>query len=559
MVNVNMLQNDPAKAQRRKGQIKMVDFMRVLVVLVLMALPAFGAIDAATVWEIRTTGDQENGGGFADLDPGTSVDYADANSPILTLTDGVTGAATITLTSATGGFTSAMVGNVLRISAGTGATLGWFQIVTFNSTNSVDCDRNVDAGGATDIEFKVGGAFKLGGLLDDDFFETTDDGMPTHIKAGTYTIGENVNQSQNGTNALPMQYIGYNASRGDSPIGDDRPLLAFATRQCGLGDNLLWKNLRFTTTHTSGIQIGGNSRVVNCTARATDATIGDEAFNGNANGIWIGCSASSPIGTAFSSSTATFINCYAHDSGTGFLISSTHGRAIGCVADSCNSGFSLGGNYGSVTNSTARGCGTGIKNAQGTVNRATNNILADNFLGLHATSTQLLNYYNYNIYSNNTSDTENVTKGSNSITGDALLDGGVVTGTDGVTDGAGTAFTAASSPFSGVTTDDTVQIVEIGTGATLGNYTIAVVVGDGELTLSRSAGATQTGIDYRIVKGTDFTPGTGSPAIDAASDVGIWTDVTTGAADIGAIEAAGAAGGGSTTVFQSPSKNGGKQ
>jgi len=39
------------------------------------------ALDAATLFEIRDTGHADNGGGFADLNPGVSVDYSQQNGP----------------------------------------------------------------------------------------------------------------------------------------------------------------------------------------------------------------------------------------------------------------------------------------------------------------------------------------------------------------------------------------------------------------------------------------------------------------------------------------------
>jgi hypothetical protein len=61
------------------------------------------ALSAATVWEMRTTGAQTNGGGYANLAPGTSVDYSQQDAAQLSLSDIATDGAGTGLSSATGG------------------------------------------------------------------------------------------------------------------------------------------------------------------------------------------------------------------------------------------------------------------------------------------------------------------------------------------------------------------------------------------------------------------------------------------------------------------------
>ncbi|MCK9569009.1 hypothetical protein M0R72_08715, partial [Candidatus Pacearchaeota archaeon] len=97
------------------------------------------AINAATIWEVRTTGSSLAGGGFADLDPGVSVDYSQQPLPQLTLSDVATISANPVVTSATGGFTPQMVGNVCLL-----YVPGFYyfvQIVEYIDTNTVRMDR----------------------------------------------------------------------------------------------------------------------------------------------------------------------------------------------------------------------------------------------------------------------------------------------------------------------------------------------------------------------------------------------------------------------------------
>lgn len=111
------------------------------------------AIGVATIWRVRTGGNDANGGGFDATISGAGTDYSQQDSPQLSLTD-IACSATTTVTSATGGFTSAMIGNAIRISGG-GATAGWYFITARTDTNTITVDRT--PGTVTAGTGKVGG------------------------------------------------------------------------------------------------------------------------------------------------------------------------------------------------------------------------------------------------------------------------------------------------------------------------------------------------------------------------------------------------------------------
>jgi hypothetical protein len=113
------------------------------------------AIGVSTIWRIRVSGNNLNGAGFDSTIAGAGTDYSQQDSPQLSLTD-VVGNGTTTLTSATGGFTAAMIGNAIRISAGTGATVGYYFITGHTDTNTVTVDRSPGTG--TGWTARVGGA-----------------------------------------------------------------------------------------------------------------------------------------------------------------------------------------------------------------------------------------------------------------------------------------------------------------------------------------------------------------------------------------------------------------
>ena len=175
------------------------------------------ALSDGSVIEIRTDGDDTNGGGWYD-DGGT--DYTQQAAAQLSLTDlaCVTGGAVVT--SATGGFTAEMVGSWLQINAGTHFTIGFYQIATYTSSNQVTLDRDpTDGTNGSAGECKVGGALATPGKVSD-----VPDNMDGHvwIRAGTYTLTTDV-AGAGGPMLLPddaaLWVRGYNGTRGDAVLG----------------------------------------------------------------------------------------------------------------------------------------------------------------------------------------------------------------------------------------------------------------------------------------------------------------------------------------------------
>ena len=106
------------------------------------------AINATAQWRIRQDGANDNGGGYDPEISGAGTDYTDQSTPALSPTDLATTGAVTTLTSATGGFTAAMIGNCIRISSGTNFDTGYYFITGYTDTNTVTLDRTPSSGGA---------------------------------------------------------------------------------------------------------------------------------------------------------------------------------------------------------------------------------------------------------------------------------------------------------------------------------------------------------------------------------------------------------------------------
>ena len=175
---------------------------------------------STVVWEVRTTGDDTNGGGFNSASSGT--DYSQQNTPVLTVTDAATsGVGSTTLTSATGGFTAAMVGNVVHLYSGTNLTEGWYEITGYTDGNTVTLDRAPDdgAGGVSGATCKVGGALGSPGGLGAALANAAVSGHIAWIAGGTYTLTTTTANTSGGPIATPasiaLRLEGYNTTRGD--------------------------------------------------------------------------------------------------------------------------------------------------------------------------------------------------------------------------------------------------------------------------------------------------------------------------------------------------------
>lgn len=170
------------------------------------------AIGATAVWEVRTTGSDAQGGFYTS----GGTDYSQQDAAQLSLADVVTNGTT-TVTSVTGGFTAAMIGNGFNI-AGT-----IYQITARTDTNTVTIDRT--AGAASGQVGKVGGALATPSKA----IGSAVGSNQIWIKQGAYTVSANPTLGFAGVTPLsgsnPTRISGYGVARGDSPSGATRPTL----------------------------------------------------------------------------------------------------------------------------------------------------------------------------------------------------------------------------------------------------------------------------------------------------------------------------------------------
>jgi hypothetical protein len=186
------------------------------------------ALNAAVIWEVRTGGNDTNGGGFKAGASGTDWTLQDAAQ--YSVTDAVTNGTT-TITSATANFGTDVVGNILYIQGGTGSvTAGWYEITSRTNSTTIVVDRSTGLTAGTGCTLKIGGALASPGQAAGAKVEGND----VFIKAGTYTLsttstnvaGGPVNETTHGVDTSDTTWwVGYDTNRTRFNADASRPVI----------------------------------------------------------------------------------------------------------------------------------------------------------------------------------------------------------------------------------------------------------------------------------------------------------------------------------------------
>lgn len=209
------------------------------------------ALDATIEWDVRVGGSDNNGGGYDAISDG-GTDYSQQNSPQLSVSDGAA-SGTTNLQSTTGGFTSAMVDNVLKITGGS-LTAGHYQIVAFVDTNNVTLDRTPGTGSGSTVN--VGGSLATPGYASGVMVASNS----IWVQSGTYTVTSTTGGVSNGVVQLVAgaadnqlgHICGYNTTHGDEGTA---PLIIAGA---ALGTCSLVNQANFNVVRN--LHLDGNSR-----------------------------------------------------------------------------------------------------------------------------------------------------------------------------------------------------------------------------------------------------------------------------------------------------------
>lgn len=316
------------------------------------------ALNAAVVWEIRTTGSDNNGGGFRAGAAGTDRSQQDSPHVVFdgsTIT-ATTNAAGVVLTITGYTVVSGDVGNLLQITGGTNFTVGVYEITAVDTgANTWTIDRDSSSSGSgSAMTGNMGGAHATPGFTAGKVVS----GNTVWQKSGTYDCSSTANVASGRVNLASgfVQWEGYGSSRGD--LGTKPVLRATADTMtiftAGTLPDYLVRNLEFQRNgHTAVEGFRMSVRGVAQFLKANDC---------NNTGIFVsagtvidseatGCAGTN--GAVGVQGTCHLRNLCSHDNAStcvGILVNNGHGTTLDrCVAkDDTGIGISIANSH-SVT------------------------------------------------------------------------------------------------------------------------------------------------------------------------------------------------------------------
>ena len=474
----------------------------------------------------------KNGGFFVTGASGT--DYSQQNTAKYALT-GVTSAGAgnvITVTSAS----ADMVGNGIFVVSGTNFTLNsWFEIMSVVGT-LVTCSTNAagasicTGAGVTGV-MNVGGANLLNSTLVDEMFEAGTAGNTYYIKSGTYTVGEAISLTRDGSTTAPLKIIGYTDTYGDACDFSSRPVLNFGAFSLLVGTYWIVRNINATGTSTYVLGMSGYNKFANCKVVNKSTTANRSAILTSSNFFIQNCEACSYYGHGiYIADSGDLTGNYIHSSVNGVYYSAStatvtlsHNLIVDCV-----NGIHAAAITGSVfvvqsnticspmnaATSAIGAYGLYIVGTLATMVVASGNIFADLTTGISTASNAKNSFGGYNNFYGNTTDVVTWVKESTDTAIDPSFQGvSVVSGATATTT-AGNRLVQSGATFitSGVVAGrDTVYIAS-GTGVTAGFYGILTVENETTLILDITLTASGTSVAWAITVGRNFAVG---PAMKA--------------------------------------------
>lgn len=193
---------------------------------------ALAALPSSLAWEVRSTGSDNNGGGFDPSVASPGTDYSQQDTAQIAYTDLVIGATTTQFTSSAHPVTSAIVGDTIQIISGAGCTTGFYNIRS-QASSIATTDRSLGTAASTCTA-------NLGGGL-----ATPKKAVDSHVAGnqiyvqcpGTYTQTATItvaSESFYSSTTIPTAIRGYKTSHGDRGASSCRPLLTTATNSTPL-------------------------------------------------------------------------------------------------------------------------------------------------------------------------------------------------------------------------------------------------------------------------------------------------------------------------------------
>lgn len=269
------------------------------------------ALSADTVWEVRTDGDDGNGGGFVTGASGVDRSQQAASHATLSMSS-VVHTTTTQINVDAGDHTvhADDVGNILQVTGGT-ATAGFYQITAVDTGNNRwTVDRSVGTAAQT-VAGDMGGALGSPGKAAK---AATVSGHYIWVRSGTYTLSTSTPGAGGPAefvSAVRVIMTGYESTRGDYGA---KPVLDAGAQTS------------ITLFATNGTTFGAAQQFVNLEA---------DGNSGSGNNGFV-----TTIGWGFSVELCDAVDC----PGVGFAGSDSDNESYaGCRAISCGVGFSIAG------------------------------------------------------------------------------------------------------------------------------------------------------------------------------------------------------------------------
>lgn len=292
----------------------------------------------STVYVRLPDGADPNGkqANFVKIQEGTDYSQQDAAEQVYTDLV-IDGTLNTKITSATRAFSSADIGNVVRIVSGTGWTVQRRYIVSIDGTAAI-MDGSMGTLGSTGGNGRMGGAM----TMTPPNMNAVVSGNDIAVRAGTHTLTGNTTVA-NGSVSKKVRFFGYQTTRGDNPVGTDRPLIACGAFLFGSGSYNEFSHFQFTGTAAALLRLQTASWAANISAHNSSETANRAAIELQGAG-------------------AGLRKFYAQsDAGYGVRLASTSNDAhYGFVVDCGGRGISNEGQRNTISNVIVARCPTGV-------------------------------------------------------------------------------------------------------------------------------------------------------------------------------------------------------
>jgi hypothetical protein len=200
--------------------------IRKLALLLLVSSPVWASCCNSTMnWDVRTTGSDNNGGGFDSGVASPGTDFSLQNAAQQAYTDIVIGGTTTQITSAAHAFGSTHPGNVINITGGAGCTTGRYEVISVSGVTAT-MDHSLGTAAST-CTGNLGGSLATWDPAITAVGTGGGKGQTIHIKSGTYT--RTTTTTVTATNVL--QFVGYGTTHWDNGT---KPLITTATNSTPL-------------------------------------------------------------------------------------------------------------------------------------------------------------------------------------------------------------------------------------------------------------------------------------------------------------------------------------